>query len=233
MVFIPEVQLYTLLNQILSLIKDDVARYESTPKDSILYQMFGEVVYGDTYNLYNEAVTIFTRKNDEPRQLQVRYFFDISRAKVPTMHITCPAENPGETNGIGFVGSNDINFKQGTWKEVFKASFQPNYQIIITSDNPIEVLVIYTVMKSMIISLFASISLVGLQNPMVSGGELRSDSLPPEIMIKAINLKVFYEMDIPACFYYQVGKGLTFKGIPINEIYNNFETPGGVKSVGS
>lgn len=232
MIFIPEIRLYTILNQILDLIRDDIKANASTSKDSILYQMFEDTVYGDDRSLYEDAKVLFLRKKDDPRLLEVRYFFDISRSLLPTLHITCPAENPGKTNSIGQdYTENIINHKQGIWREVFKRAFNPTYQIIITTDNPIECLIIYTVMKSMLISLFASLSFAGLQDPSISGQELQSEAIPPEVYMKAINLNVFYEMEIPAAFTHQVGKGIMFRGTPINEIYKDLITPPGVKPV--
>lgn len=216
MIFIPEIQLYTIIQQILQLVHNDTTANENSVENSILYELFGEQIVGDTYNLYEQAKTIFTRTKDEPRNLEIRYFFDITRAKIPTIHMTCPAESFGETNSIGQdYADNIIDYKKGFWKEVFKQTFHPTYQLIVTSDNPIECLVIYTVLKVMLISLFASISISGLQNPSISGQELRSDTLPPDIMIKAINITCFYELEIPSVFSHQIGKGLILKGMPV------------------
>ena len=74
--------------------------------------MFGEeTVEGE--DLYKISKELFSRNYiDNQRSLAVRMFFDRSRAHLPTIHLSLPAESGGKNDGmgldIGYAGE-DIN----------------------------------------------------------------------------------------------------------------------------
>jgi len=198
-IVVPEIILKTLLDGVLSEIREDFAD-ENDEKKSVLYKLFGGVKIGK-WDYFEQARDLFLREKDHPRRLDTRLFFDATRTSIPTMHITMPAEN---ASGDGF--GIDEGYQEGTFDPVkqeytptFTRMFNTRYHIIITSDNTLEVLLIYHCVRALLISIFESIELSGLRNPKLSGQDIKinSELVPPHIFMRGIGLDVSYEVDVP------------------------------------
>jgi hypothetical protein len=217
---IPEVKLFVLIRNILLLIRSDYEANKATPDDSILAVLFKDNKAGK-YDFYEQSINLFITKEDNPRNVEARYFFDPSRAGLPTMHITCPSDPDGGQNSIGNIHGEEvqINTKQGVWKQINTRYTQPTYQIIMSSDNTFEVLTMYNTFKALLIGLFAHLEIDGLQNPHISGGDLYFNEgiLPPNVYARGLNLQVEYATSIPDIFGYHLAKGTKFNGQILQE----------------
>jgi hypothetical protein len=78
--------------------------------------------------------------------------------------------------------------------------FDVAYNIVITSDNSLEVICIYTLLKSTLIGIFDHIELSGIRNPKLSGQDLQlnSDIVPPHIFVRGVGLNFSYELTVPS-----------------------------------
>lgn len=202
---VPEVVLYKLINGLL----DDIDKEYNSAVDKTttkLYRYWKGVSDGK-YDYYEEAVSLFTtRGEDHPRKVSCRMFFDAAMAKVPTMHITMPADQGGENSiGVDESGSEDDMYVSESDREITTTlgrRFDARFHIICTSDNNREVLLMYHTLRAMIISAHRSLDFAGLQNMKLSGQELRINEMgvPNHIFMRGLGIHHSYDIRVPQLF---------------------------------
>lgn len=199
---IPEILLYNLISGIVKHIKIDIENHIGTPETSFLGIILKDIK-DHKHDYYVEAVDIFSRKEDHPRALRVRLFFDAKEANIPTIHITMPQENEGN-NSLG-AGESDINYIDELDKTISperERRFDTTFNAIITSDNHREVLIIYHVIRAMLVSALSEINIAGLENPKLGGQDIRlqEDIIPRNIYMRGISIGCSYEVEVPRFF---------------------------------
>lgn len=206
MIVVPEVILYNIIVGGLKAIKTN---YTSNTDKTItyLYQMFHGLVE-DKKDYYTEAIALFTRSAGDVRQIEVRKFYDETRAKVPTIHITMPQETTGQ-NGLG-VGQGIESFSYlddpgdtlYQVKPIYERRFDTQFHLVFTSDNHAEVLLMYHTFRAYLISAFDTITLSGMQNASLSGQDLKMqmETSANPIYSKALGLKFSYDIQVPRIF---------------------------------
>lgn len=198
-VTIPELTLFKIIDGLIKYIKID---WESNvdKSNTLIHHVFNGLIH-DKKNYYEQAIDLFTRKVDNPRKVDVRLFFDAERAKIPTIHITMPSDNDGENSiGVGEDGSPQMMLEtQTTHQPMYDRRFDTTFQVICTSDNHAEVLIMYHMIRAGLISIFDTISLAGLENAKLSGQELRikSDLVPESIFMRGIGIGCSYNVIVP------------------------------------
>jgi len=219
MIIIPEIVLFKIVNGlILHISKDFEAQTDET--QSLLYRLLhGNSV--EKFDYYTQGKDLFLRGVDHPRKIAVRQFFDISRADLPTVHITLPGENAA-FDGIGVdQGLNEPIFDDANLRftPVYNRNFEAQYSIIFTSDNTFEVLLMYNTIRSLMISIFDSVQILGLMNPRLGGQDLQinSELIPKHIFIRALTLSSNYDVAVPRFFDEQMIQSIIFTGTPIIE----------------
>ena len=213
MILVPEIIIFEAIRIILETVRDDWENQTDKTK-TLLYRDLNGLVYGKRYNLYEQAKAIIlpNPENGDSRVLDVRMFFDSQRAKLPTIHINLPADNTApDSMGIGEAEADvQAGETDDSIRPVFRRKFSAVYNIVITSENSLEVLTIYHFMKARLIALFNHLQSKGLENPSISGHDLtlNSDLVPTHIFARAL----------PISFSYYV-EAVKYDSIPkINEI---------------
>lgn len=194
---IPEVILVNIVDALLEHVKHDFEDNTLTPEKSLLYRYFNGIVNGKR-NYYTEAVSLFTRDVDHPRRIETRMAFDAERSKIPTIHITIPSDQPGQ-NTLG-VGESDSFSDDGVDYSVdYERRFDCQYQVVCTSDNHEEVMLMTNLLKAGLISIFDTLSLSGLENARISTQELKAnpDLVPNHIFMRAVGVAFSYDMKVP------------------------------------
>lgn len=201
---IPDIKLHEILKSCLVALRQDYSA-APTPQDSILYYLLQDTKQSDTgkYKWFNEAVEIFiTRDENHDKYLDTRLFFDRDRAAIPTIHIMLSGESKGK-DGMGFdVGFNPETVVGENVQLVMNRQFDINANIVITSDNTFETIIIYHVMKSMLISLSTYVQLMGFINPVLGGRDINinQDIVPNGVYARSLNFSAGYELGVPeAC----------------------------------
>lgn len=107
---------------------------------------------------------------------------------------------------------------QGSHTPVFTRRFQSTYNIVITSDNSNEVVLIYHTMRALLIGLIPSINLAGLQNLAFGGQDVQlySGLAPKNMYVRAITVTLQYETSAPSIFPLPMVHDIIAKGTPIN-----------------
>jgi hypothetical protein len=208
MVKIPELELVRILRRMIEALAYD---YNNAldPSDSLLASYYEGVVY-DNYNLFEEAVALFVTnvrhtQDASNRKISVKSYFDRNLRTTPAIHITAPTEEDF-VNSIGSdYGASGTFFDdtENTALETRRRGYKSRYVIVFTSDNHIEVQLMYFTIKFLLISFFDEITLDFFQNPRMSGGELRLDDsgkAPEHFFARALTLEAFTEMEIRNTF---------------------------------
>ena len=175
------------------------------------------------YKLYEQGKAVFLATTDNPRILDVNMFFNSGRAHIPTIHITLPSETTiHNTLGIGegfrdpifdttFIGGEE---SATSYKETYNRRFKAAYNLVITSDNTNEVVLIYHFLRSMLISMINHLNLAGLENINLGGRDiqLNSELVPNAIFVRAISLDFEYDVGAVALFGHDVLHNIIVQG---------------------
>lgn len=224
---LPEIYIKRLLEQILEQVRIDFDRWDDE-SDTVLYHMFNENNYVG-FNMYNQAKDLFIiRDVTKPRRIEINMMFNPQRVALPTVHITSPTDSD-LNHGIGvmpiieegtMVDPNDEDAIIYT-REVYRGRrYSITMNCIITSDNQMEVVLMYNFFKYMLTAVVDTIALLGFEQPSISGQELRlaSSVLPDGIFAKSISISGSYDMvtKVPDDVIAAINK-LVFYGTPKNE----------------
>lgn len=196
MIFIPEIQIYNTLNLILKHIKDD---YNSNvTEETLLYRLLkGNEIEG--YDYFLQATNLFLRDETHSRKINTTISFNAQKANVPTIHITLPSEQT-DLNGINVdQGIYDSYLGYRTSNDTLRRCFTTKYDLLITSDNSSEVLLIYHVLRACLISFIPQLETRGFMNIKLSGQDIRiSSEFVPNMFMKSIGLSFSYEINVPS-----------------------------------
>lgn len=203
MITVPDYDIHNVINFALEYIRQDIE--SSLPEeDRYLYALLkGNQITAnaiDTYDLYQQAKIVFARKSSQQRYLATFIGYNLERASFPTIHLLIPTENTSKqilNRGIGYEEPyKGINISRDTYTEWVDCT----YQLLITSDNMNEVVLIYNVLKSWLIAFFQNIDKLGYQNLKLSGQDIIIDNLlpPANIFHRTLNLHFTYQHNSPS-----------------------------------
>jgi hypothetical protein len=201
---IPEHMIYNFIEKLIEYIRKDSLAHSNDMSKSFLYSIFGDLHSDKTYYL-KEAFEIFTRKIDDPRQINLRLFFNADQIQSrPIVHITMMSDTPqfGEL-GMGESGEQDFNtfdIEEETITPHKIERLMSVMNVVITSVNELECLIIYRSLQAVILAAIDTLQLSGWQNPKIGGQDLRmpnDPNVPTSIYYKLISISGFYDLQIP------------------------------------
>lgn len=200
-ILIPEVIIYKTLNSVLDIIRQDYSD-NIDKKKTILYYLFGEDTEGsplsfNNFEFFTQAVEIIVGSNEKKRMIQTALGYNMSRLQIPTIHIMLPSESPINSPigmNLGYQEEIVDNSKNETI-EVYTMDSQVTYNLLITSDNYHEVLVIYQFLKGIFTSIKNQLEMKDLQNVTFGGSDLNfsEELVPPNIFHRNFNLQFTYD----------------------------------------
>lgn len=198
---IPEVILYNTIDKFLSILSDDFV--EAGEPCSMLYSMFhdddnGNRIVYSTYDWYVQAKDLLLRNIEAIRRLEVNIGYNLKRAGLPNIHILLPSESKGSFDSIGLSETSPYVKPTCGEKKLWvkkKTSHSCTYHLMITSDNPNEVLIVYYFLKYMFTALHSHFGLAGLINLTFSGQDVnvQQDLVPANIYHRNFSVQFSYE----------------------------------------
>lgn len=213
MIKIPEQTVKAVVDYILKFLREDY-REKADKKDSYLYLLFGQYENNSSYDYWKNSVALLTRNSDHPRTIETHFFLNRNRFSLPTIHVTINSDANG-ADGLGFDQS---YIEEGTsgGRETAQREINTRFQIVVTSDNTFEVLIMYHALKCCLIGNNHLLTLNGLQNPSIKGGDIiLNDSLNPQgVYARAIFLDCFYTIKAPSFESIQWASSASFEGTP-------------------
>lgn len=219
---IPEVVIHNVISSAFAAVIDDWNLYTDKTR-TILHEVFNKDDNGDVmkigkFNYLEQAKSIFLKTNNNVRHIEITMGYNLERAALPTIHIILPSESKGE-NSIGMgEGYNDYDMDDinNQYKETYNYTKQVTYNLLITSDNSSEVILIYHFLNYILVSLKNHIELSGLRNISFGGNDLnfQNELVPTTIFHRSLLFSFYYENRVTDFFYKAYVKSLTAKGVP-------------------
>ena len=212
----PELILMRVLTAIITLLRNDLEQTEDE-KETLLYKIMGVDENGNglqlnLYNVFAQAKKMILNKGN----LSINYGYNQKVAQNLSLHIILPSENATMTIGAdeGYL-EETIEDDEGNLQaaqQYFTQTYKSTYQIMITSNNSAEVMVIYNVLKCMMLMLVEQLELLGLRTPEFSGNDIvmQDDLIPTPLFHKVFNVSFQYENNVPQCLKNDVAKNFYF-----------------------
>jgi hypothetical protein len=211
---VPEFILHSTILELLDFLRTDYSTSNS-PEESFLSLLCGDVGHS-RYNYFEQATQIFIENDKKsPRLLQIDLGFNLSRDKLPAIHIVMPSESES-SNALGQDEyTQEVDSKLVT---TVSGRYKSTYDIVVFSDNSNETVLIYHIIKSLLKSAIPILHLKGLYNVGISGTDLAPyvDIAPQNIYSRAVRLSLEYESTSPSFYTHINPTGLKFLGTPID-----------------
>lgn len=215
---LPTLELKKLLDTLITWVADNYTSHTDKTQ-SWLYNVFYGNVTGN-FDFYTQAIELINRDEGNPRKLETRLTFDKDRADLPTIFITVPGETKDGPNAISMNSDSDYyeDSENETFSYPYERHFKGTFDLMITSTNSLESMLIY----ELLICLFIA-SADSLQN-LYSLFEYSGKDLMPNknvtnfnLYIKTISLTLTYKREVPSIVSSPLGgTGITSKGDFIN-----------------
>ncbi len=197
---IPEIILLQTFKNVLKFIRTDYNN--SVSAGDITKSMLYRLLSGDEiqrYKMFDQSISVLITKEDNPRHLDINLFFNAKRAPIPTMHIMVPSESQKDNAMSMSEGFKAPIFDEtvGEYRKVYNRRFTARYNLVITSDNLNEVILLYHFFRSILISISPHLSLSGLENVKQNGGDIQIDPsiVPINIHSRAIGVEFDYDVE--------------------------------------
>lgn len=217
-----EIILFDTLNLGLQLIREDYAENVLTPENSWLYRLL-RTIHLQRYKYYEQAVAIFCNPVDDPRHLKIDMTYNAKIDTPPTVFLSLSQDTMSDNNigiehqqGGYFLNSQNIPTEYTFTKT---RRFDSSIGIYIYSDNSNETMLIYSVLRSLLITLSDQLSLLGLHNLSYSGQDIAQypDFIPKGFFYRALTVKCNYSTSSPDLSGYLFIRKFLFEGVPTKE----------------
>lgn len=219
---IPEAIILDSLEKGLKFVKADYATNvaANTEQDSYLHRTLQEIGI-ERYSYLTQGKKVFLAEEDDPRKLNIDLAYNMDVSKAPSIYIALANEQNGQ-NGLGLDEGYQEGFenKDGTITPTFTRRKNTSYNIMITSDNSNEVVMIYHFLYALLMSITPHMNIRGLENISIGGQDLqlRGDLIPKAIFMRALAINLQYEISVPDLRRNLTVGAIFFSGYPKEEI---------------
>lgn len=219
---IPEIILYNTIKSFVQVVKNDYMN--ATDKtQTILNDLFNvdnnsNVLSLENFNYLEQSIALFTRTQESPREFLVSIGYNLQRAFLPCVHILLPQESPGRYDSIGLSQgeiSTEYHPEATPQYEIVTRiiTFRATFDLMITSDNSSEVLLIYYFVKTMFPYCVDTLEILGLHNFKFTGQDVQLDREygPPNIFHRSLRVEFDYQSETKIRNYRQMASALNFQ----------------------
>lgn len=204
---IPEIVLLDVLKKGINFIRTDYENAADKSKTWLSLTFNGIVI--ERYNVLEQLVSILCTEVDHPRYFDGDIMFNHKREHLPSFYITLPSESMADGNSIGMGQTAELDIYEDTVVdqsivstsliEVYGRRMQTNYNIVIVSDNSMEVVVLYHFMRALLVGCYMNLVNAGLQNISFAGQDIQPyRELVPQLYMRGISLNIQYNTNAPA-----------------------------------
>lgn len=195
-------RLYKITQSLLEFIKTDyeLKASQNLIEESFLYRCIDsdDVIEGVSYRELAEE--LFTRDSMNSRKASVELMFSADKAMLPQIAIREPAKNKGQTDGIGGIGDEIYMNKDGSFNEERRKSFSSQFELLITSPNRHEVII----MEEVLLGLFIGAQdTLALANPFYNFNftikelMVNNQTYAEQLFVKSIGINTSYDRSYP------------------------------------
>jgi hypothetical protein len=168
---ITSIKLHKYLVALTGIVIDDM-KIVTDEETTILYQLLKEDVYKND-NYFTYAKELFSRSDEHPRQLQLNLAFNAERAALPSLSISNPSDNPDQSFqslGVGeqyYFEKVSPKTSRDSLYPIYSRYFKAKSDILISSSNYPEVLILYSVYRGLLQMILPQLNLNGFENPVI------------------------------------------------------------------
>lgn len=202
-ILIPEHGLVQGLIDIIAYVKADLDANSGDETKSMLYRMFGGVVFEnlDYYEQIKKIITDSQKTQKEKRKLKITMGYDFNNNQYPTIAVILPMEQDSPINNT-FAGGEDIRDDvDGSLTEQNQQNYSTEYGYLIISDNPNEVILLYHFVKACLVGFVDTFQQkYHFENIRTSGKDYISRMdipIPPNAFARVISMHFHYTMETP------------------------------------
>lgn len=179
------------------------AAVETNRELTILWRIFGDNEFSekskiDTYDLYQQSLKIFA-KDSAKRGIAIGVGYNMARVETgePSIHILLPNESMSAApigDGEGYA-EEIIDSQQNKAFSILSANSESSYNLLITTDNVNELMVMYHWLKSTSLTFSSQFALRNMQNVKIGGNDLQfnDELVPPNVYHRNFNLSFTYD----------------------------------------
>ena len=192
---------------------------------SLLFAFFGNREFG-RYKYFDKMVKILEDKyNAKKRPLQIFVGYNPMQKTYPTLSILLPSDEHNPRRATMVSGVHNYNSQGGDVNNPIinrslekSAMYTSTYDLMISSNDENEVIVIYQFLKTLMLSGVGQLQHSGLQNVSISGRDVMLDfDIDPQTMYhRTIGLNFHYDNSVPELKDWQVPDTLNFNGTVVN-----------------
>lgn len=216
--YAPEITVLNVIQNLLSFVRKNYKDCElaNTPTESYLWKIFKGDQF-ERYDYYEQIVSILITQKNSQRHFTIDYSFNRDKNTPPSAFISLGQETPSY-NGLGLdEGYNKSSQHEDSVNQsVYTRAFNTQYDLYIYSDQYLEIIVLYQLIRSLLISFTPYIEVMGLRNFSTFGKDIDKypDFLPKDFFYRALSLRFFYETEAPAFQVYKDYADIIFQNIP-------------------
>ncbi len=196
MIQIPIIKIKKVLDGLLAYIKADIEANVLDETKSFLHRALYDNQDGD-YNIYQQAKAIFTRESTSPKRINTSLFFTKNIQQIPHIFVRESA-NRSDGSSLGFIGD-DLFLDEDTGEvaEGILDCKKTSIDLVVTSDNPLESIVISSVVSALFMSANRSLSEI-FRTFSISEKELMTNfDTQSNLYFRSITIEASFENLIP------------------------------------
>lgn len=233
---IPEFILHDTLTKMIEFIREDYVLNSADTTKSYIHKLLDGAGF-QRYDFFDQAIAVFCGPKDDPRFLSVELMFNRQRKGAPSIHITLPAEQQAaQGNGLGIdEGYIDNEFvtesvpddedtdpitvgTAGSATPIYTRRYQAVYNIVVTSDNVNEVILIFHVVKALLTATIPHLHYNNLQNISMGGQDIQPyNDLAMNLYMRAVTVSLQYDTSVPSKYELIIPKDIIVDGKPSDE----------------
>lgn len=183
--------------------------------DSFVHRCFDDDDSDEGILYRGLAIDLITRPITDSRRIETRLMFDPNRASLPTIHVREPSKSKGRSDSVGITDEELYFDESGEYQFNLRRSFDSQYEVLITSSNRHEVLVLEELLLALFISsqeTLCSINPFYLFNFSVKELILNQE-LAPNVFIKSIGISTSYDKIYPEILSNEIIEKVLFEHI--------------------
>ena len=196
MALIKVVKIKKIVDALIEYVRTDYNN--STDKTtSFLYRLLGNNTEGD-YNFYTQSKEIFLRDDKSPRNIQTSLMFNKNTHGSPHIHIREASRTKGSFNSIGGMLDSYYENEDGTYSDGYRDSKKGLYEILITSSNPLDTVLIAEVVYTLLLGAYETLSNEFTLFDLSLKEMIMQDNLNAPLYVKAVVLDTQQENIVPS-----------------------------------
>jgi len=215
---IPLLKIKGIVDSLIDYARDDLKLTidEGREQESFLYLILNGN-NSDGYDFYTQAKSVFSRTEESRTKITTGLAYPKDMSPAPYIWIREPARAKGQTNSIGKLTGDTIDF--GTsFRQEYRDDKHAIYEAVVMSKNYIESIMVSEVLYALFMGSYDLLAqMFNLAEVNMKELVMNNDNIPPYMLVsRALTIDVEFDNYIPSVSSQELVNKIRFNGIPIN-----------------